>query len=92
MRTLLIIVVGILLLGISVLAGRWIGGDGAHGMVTAAKLFIPVWLAIALINMRMGVSRAGYSVAEELPIFLVIFAIPAGVKSFPSGHDEARTA
>jgi hypothetical protein len=27
--------------------------------------------------MWIGVSRAGYSVAEELPIFLLIFALPA---------------
>jgi hypothetical protein len=32
--------------------------------------------------MWMGVARAGYSVAEELPIFLAIFAIPAGVALF----------
>ena len=82
MRTLVIIVGGILMLGVGVLVGRWIGGDGTHAMVTAAKLFIPVWLAIAAINMWMGVSRAGYSVAEELPIFLVIFAIPAGIALF----------
>jgi hypothetical protein len=29
--------------------------------------------------MWIGVSRAGYSVAEEFPIFLMIFIIPAGV-------------
>jgi hypothetical protein len=32
--------------------------------------------------MWVGVNRAGYSVTEELPIFLLIFAIPAGVASF----------
>jgi hypothetical protein len=51
-------------------------------MVTATQIFIPVWLAAALINMWIGVSRAGYSVAEELPIFLAIFAIPAVVAAF----------
>ena len=54
----------------------------AAAMVTAAKVFIPIWLGAALFNMWMGVSRAGYSVAEELPIFLAIFAIPAGVAVF----------
>jgi hypothetical protein len=29
--------------------------------------------------MWMGVSRAGYSVAEELPMFLLVFAVPAAV-------------
>jgi hypothetical protein len=42
----------------------------------------PIWLVVALINMWLGVSRAGYSVVEELPIFLVIFAIPAAAAAF----------
>lgn len=51
-------------------------------MATAARIFIPIWFAAALINMWIGVSRAGYSVAEELPILLVIFAVPAAVALF----------
>ena len=82
MRTLLIIVGGIVLLGISVLVGRSIAANGTHAMVTVSKLFIPVWLAVALINMWIGVSRAHYSVAEEFPIFLVIFVVPAGIALF----------
>ena len=46
------------------------------------KIFIPVWLIVALLNMWIGVSRAGYSVREEFPILLVIFAIPAVVAAF----------
>jgi hypothetical protein len=81
MRTLIIILGGLLLLAVALLAGRWIG-PGSHGMATAAKIFLPAWLAIALLNMWMGVARAGYSVKEEFPIFLVIFAIPAAVALF----------
>jgi hypothetical protein len=76
MRTAIIIVGGLVLLGLFALVG-WRVGGGPQSAATAAKLFIPIWLAIALINMWLGVSRAGYSVAEELPIMLVIFAIPA---------------
>jgi hypothetical protein len=47
-------------------------------MVTAAKVFIPIWLVVALVNLWMG-TRAGYSVTEELPILLLIFAAPAAV-------------
>jgi hypothetical protein len=82
MRTMIILLGGLLLLGVCVLGGRLIGGTGAGVMVTAAKVFIAVWLVAALVNMWVGVSRAGYSVTEELPIFLLIFAIPAGVASF----------
>jgi hypothetical protein len=82
MRTIIIILGGLLLLGVCLLGGRLISGSGAVTMVTAAKIFIPVWLVAALLNMWVGVSRAGYSVAEELPIFLLIFAIPAVVASW----------
>jgi hypothetical protein len=81
MRTAIIIVGGIVLLGLFALVG-WRLGGGPQSTMTAAKLFIPVWLAVALINMWLGVSRAGYSVAEELPIFLGIFAIPAIAAGF----------
>jgi hypothetical protein len=82
MRTMMIILGGLVLLGLSVVAGRLIGGAGAHSMVTAAKLFIPIWLVVALVNMWVGVTSAGYSVAEELPIFLLIFALPVAVALF----------
>lgn len=77
MRTIIIIVGGFVLLGLSVLAARWIG-TGTSSMVTAAKVFIPIWLVVALVTLWMG-TRAGYSVTEELPIFLLIFAAPAAV-------------
>ena len=54
MRTIMIIVGGFVLLGLSVLAGRWIGGTGTRAMVTAAQVFIPIWLVAALVNLWMG--------------------------------------
>jgi hypothetical protein len=82
MRTIIILLGGLLLLGLCLLAGRWIGSSAAAGMGTAVKVFIPIWLAAALVNMWVGVARAGYSVAEEFPIFLLIFAVPAAVALF----------
>ena len=75
MRTLLIILFGLVLLGIALFAGARIGETSR--MTTAALVFIPVWLLVALANMWMGVARAGYSISEEFPIFLLIFAVPA---------------
>jgi hypothetical protein len=75
MRTFLIILSGLFLLGIALVAASRIGATGR--MTTAALVFIPVWLLVALANMWMGVARAGYSVNEEFPIFLLIFAVPA---------------
>jgi hypothetical protein len=42
-------------------------------------VFIGLWLIGAGINMWLGVARAGYSVAEEIPYFLIVFLIPAAV-------------
>jgi uncharacterized membrane protein YwaF len=72
MHTVMVVLGGFLLLGICLLAGRL-----TKTMAVAALIFIPIWLGAALINMWIGVSRAGYSVAEELPVFLAVFAIPA---------------
>ena len=76
MRSVIIIAGGLLLLGAFVLVGRLLGGGATRSTVTAVQGFLPVWLMASLVNMWIGVSRAGYSVAEELPIFLAIFLIP----------------
>ena len=77
MHTIMVVLGGFLVLGICLLAGRLM-----KAMPIAALIFIPIWFGAALINLWIGVSRAGYSVAEELPIFLAVFAIPAVVAVF----------
>lgn len=47
---------------------------GAVALVTYG--FIGFWLAATAFNLWVGVNHAGYSVREELPIMLVLFAIP----------------
>jgi hypothetical protein len=42
-------------------------------------LFVVLWLVIAGASMWVGVAKAGYSVAEELPILLINFGLPAVV-------------
>ncbi len=82
MRTAIIIAGGFALLGLFLLAARWMGGGNAKAMVLATQVFIPVWVALAGVNMWIGVSQAGYSVAEELPILLLIVAPPAAAAAF----------
>jgi hypothetical protein len=82
MRTLIVIAGGFALLGLCLYAGRLLGRGGAESMLAGAKVFIPLWLALAAANMWIGVARAGYSVMEELPIFLAIFGLPAAVAGF----------
>jgi hypothetical protein len=67
------------LLAIFVLTGRFAGTPTAPAMARAALYFLPLWFLAAAINMWMGVAKAGYSVAEEAPIFAVIFAVPAAM-------------
>lgn len=76
MHMLLVITGGVLLLGVFALFGKLWGGDVA-GVAAAAKVFVTVWLVVALVNMWIGVNKAGYTVAQELPILLVVFAVPA---------------
>lgn len=78
MHTLKVIAGGLLLLAVCLLIGRVVGGQTpTEGVAGAAKLFIPLWLLLSGLNLWIGVTRAGYTLAEEAPIFLVVFAVPA---------------
>ncbi len=77
MHTVLVILGGLLLLAVFLIFG-WLWG-GAAGVPAAARLFLPAWAALALANLWVGVSRAGYALAQELPILAINFAVPAAV-------------
>ena len=76
MHVLMVMGGGLVLLGVFVLFG-WLWGASAAGMVLAAKVFVPAWLLVAAVNMWVGVAHAGYSMREEFPILLLVFALPA---------------
>jgi hypothetical protein len=78
MHTALVMAGGFALLGICLLVGKFCGGSSA-AMAKAALTFLPLWFIGAGINMWIGVTKAGYTVQQELPIFCVIFAVPAAV-------------
>jgi hypothetical protein len=77
MHTLKVIFGGILLLGVCLLVGRWIGGAATTVDATTIKYFLVLWLFATLVNMWVGVSKAGYSVKDEAPVALLVFAVPA---------------
>ncbi len=82
-HTIKVILVGFALLAVCLIAGRLAGGPGQPiFLARAALLFVPLWFVGAGINMWLGVSRAGYSVKEEIPFFFVVFLIPAAVALF----------
>jgi hypothetical protein len=78
MHTVMVITGGFLLLGVFLIAARTMASNSAT-TGKAAGLFIPVWLVASIVNMMVGVLRAGYSVAAEAPILLVVFGAPAAV-------------
>jgi hypothetical protein len=76
MRTLLFLLAGFLLLAAFLLLAKLFSISFADATRWATIAYIALWLIIAAANMWLGVAK-GYSVAEELPIFLLIFALPA---------------
>ena len=77
MRTALIIVGGLVLWGVCLGIARLVAGAERPAWTLATVAFLVAWLAIAAANMWVGVTRAGYTWREELPIFLANFALPA---------------
>lgn len=71
------IAAGFALLALCLIVARFVPGSSQINMACASLVFIALWLVGAGINMWIGVAKAGYSVAEEAPIFLMVFAIPA---------------
>ena len=76
MHMLMVIAGGVVLLGVFLLFGQLWGGT-TPALATAAKVFLPVWLAVSIANLWVGVNKAGYTVTQELPILAVVFTVPA---------------
>jgi hypothetical protein len=76
MHTIMVIGGGLVTLAIFMLVGRSIGGGTAAAAARAALWFLPCWLIAAGINLYIGTTH-DYTVAEELPIGLVVFGVPA---------------
>ena len=79
MRTALFLVAGFLFLGGSLILGRLFSANYPGAVLAATVAYVAFWFVIVGVNMWVGVAKAGYSVMEELPIFLLIFGLPAVV-------------
>jgi hypothetical protein len=79
MRTFLFFLVGFLLLAACLTLGRLFSAHYPGATHAATVAFISLWLVISAFNLWVGVSKAGYTLGDELPIFLLIFAVPAAV-------------
>jgi len=69
--------------GVVLLVARLRGGAPAV-FAFAVKLFMPVLALVALANLWVGVTRAGYSVKQELPILVIVFRVPAAPARSPA--------
>lgn len=77
MHTVIVVVLGLVVLGACLLAGYALGA--VAGVSRATLIFLPLWFVGAAINLLLGVRSAGYPLADETPIFLLVFAVPAAV-------------
>jgi hypothetical protein len=77
MHTVIVIGIGFAALAACALLGHTFGGSS--GAATGLLAFLPLWLIGAAINLAIGVRQAGYTIAQEAPIFLLVFAVPTAV-------------
>lgn len=73
MHTIMVLLGGMVLLALTVLLARLV----ERPFRSLVPWFLAVWFVCAAVNMWIGIQSAGYSFAEELPIFLLIFGLPA---------------
>jgi len=74
MHTVYMVLGGLAALAAALLLGRAFGGMAVLPLI--AKVFIGLWLLVALGNLWLGVSH-GYTVMQELPFLVAVFGVPA---------------
>ncbi len=83
MDTVVVIVEGLVLLAFCLLVARLTttrdSGYLHERIYAACKIFIGLWLICAVVSLWRGIAEEGYSLIEELPFFVVIFAVPAAI-------------
>jgi hypothetical protein len=77
MRTSLFLLAGFLLLAASLVLARLFSSNYPSATSVATTTFVVLWLALTGFNMWVGVTKAGYSAAEEFPVLLLLFGVPA---------------
>jgi hypothetical protein len=79
MRTGLFLLAGFLLLAASLILGKLFSPNYPEAMRGVTITFVALWALLTGFNMWVGVNRAGYGAMEELPVFLLLFGVPAVV-------------
>jgi hypothetical protein len=79
MRTGLFLLSGFMFLAASLILGKLFSANYPSGTTVATVISLALWLVVTSANMWVGVAKAGYSIAEELPILALLFCVPAAV-------------
>ncbi|TMH60462.1 MAG: hypothetical protein E6H55_11400 [Betaproteobacteria bacterium] len=90
MRTLLMTATGIVLALAFDLIAATLGRRGVGRTVDGARLFIWIWLAVAIVDFWIGVEE-GHALSLELGVHAVIFIVPAAVAWYLSRRRRAPT-
>jgi hypothetical protein len=77
MRTGLFLLAGFLLLASAAILAKLFSGHHAEAPTWLTVAFLGIWFGLTGFNLWVGVSKAGYSFMEELPIWLLLFGVPA---------------
>jgi uncharacterized membrane protein YadS len=75
MHTIKMITLGLALLMVCLVLGR--SGKSPRATAMAALAFVPLWLIIAATNTYIVAANAGSSLTDEMPVFLLVLALPA---------------
>lgn len=81
MRTLFVIVGGILLWAVITGLTKFFHNQASSSWAPEG-IFATAWLAITSWNVWVGVTQAGYTFLEEIPIFLLTYLLPIAIAVF----------
>ncbi len=76
MRTALFLLAGLLLMAAALILAKLLSPDIPAARPWLLGLAFAAWLALTAFNLWIGISHAGYSVREELPVFILLFGVP----------------
>jgi hypothetical protein len=82
MRTAIIILTGSAIWAVSLVLAKRFGKPGGDAVADTTLAFITFWFLAAATNLWSGVAHTGYTLRDELPIFALIFGVPAGLAAF----------
>lgn len=81
MRTLIIVLTGFVLFGFLLAVTKYLADWSAPSKTISTYVFVVIWFFATVYNVSIGISK-GYTVLQELPVFLVTFLLPVGVALF----------